>query len=47
MRAKFSTVARLASVDVSTASRVLRGEATQRIRQESRERVLQSAHTLN
>ena len=47
MRTKLADVARLAGVDVSTASRVLRGEATQRIREETRERVLQSARTLN
>jgi LacI family transcriptional regulator len=47
VRTKLADVARLAGVDVSTASRVLRGEATQRIRAETRERVLQSARTLN
>ncbi len=47
MRTKLADVARLAGVDVSTASRVLRGEATQRIREETRARVLQSARTLN
>ncbi len=34
-------------VDVSTAPRVVRGEVTQCIREETRERVLQSARTLN
>lgn len=47
MRSKLADVARLAGVDVSTASRVLRGESHQRIRAETRERILQSASRLN
>lgn len=37
----------MVGVDVSTAPRVVRGEVTQCIREETRERVLQSARTLN
>ncbi len=47
MRPRLSDVARLAGVDVSTASRVLRGEASQRIRPETRERILESARSLD
>lgn len=47
MRSKLADVARLAGVDVSTASRVLRGESQQRIRAETRERILESARSLN
>jgi len=46
-RSKLADVARLAGVDVSTASRVLRGEAAQRIRAETRERILESARQLD
>jgi LacI family transcriptional regulator len=37
----------MAGVDVSTASRVLRGETNQRIREETRERILKSARDLD
>lgn len=47
MRPKLTDVARMAGVDVSTVSRVLRGEETQRIRSETRERILESARKLN
>jgi LacI family transcriptional regulator len=46
-RPTLSDVARLAGVDVSTASRVLRGEAAQRIREETRERIVQVARELD
>ncbi|WP_436432641.1 LacI family DNA-binding transcriptional regulator, partial [Enterococcus faecium] len=36
MRPRLADVARMAGVDVSTASRVLRGEESQRIRPETR-----------
>jgi LacI family transcriptional regulator len=39
-------VAREAGVDVSTASRVLRGETSQRIREETKARIFQAAETL-
>jgi LacI family transcriptional regulator len=45
-RVTLSDVARLAGVDVSTASRVLRGEARQRVREEVREKILQVARQL-
>jgi LacI family transcriptional regulator len=47
MRSRLTDVARMAGVDVSTASRVLRGESTQRIREETRKRILESARTLD
>lgn len=47
MRSRLTDVARMAGVDVSTASRVLRGEATQRIREETRKRILESARSLD
>ncbi|MFX8585755.1 LacI family DNA-binding transcriptional regulator, partial [Acinetobacter baumannii] len=37
MRPRLADVARMAGVDVSTASRVLRGEESQRIRPETRQ----------
>lgn len=46
-RPTLADVARLAGVDVSTASRVLRGEAAQRIREETRERIVQVARELD
>lgn len=46
MRPKLTDVAKRAGVDISTASRVLRGEATQRIREETRNRILESAREL-
>ena len=47
MRSRLADVAKLAGVDVSTASRVLRGENNQRIRAETRERIIESARSLN
>lgn len=47
MRPRLADVARMAGVDVSTASRVLRGEESQRIRPETRERILESARSLD
>lgn len=47
MRVKLTDVAKRAGVDVSTVSRVLRGEAIQRIRDETRQRILDSARALN
>lgn len=47
MRPRLSDVARMAGVDISTASRVLRGETNQRIRTETRERILESARSLD
>ena len=47
MRPRLADVARMAGVDVSTASRVLRGETNQRIREETRERILKSARDLD
>ena len=47
MRPRLADVARMAGVDISTASRVLRGETNQRIRDETRERILKSARTLD
>src|SRR6218665_2822214 len=44
---KLIDVAQLAGVDISTASRVLRGESMQRIREETRGRILASARQLN
>ncbi|MDP3527218.1 MAG: LacI family DNA-binding transcriptional regulator, partial [Hoeflea sp.] len=40
-------VAAMAEVDVSTVSRVLRGQSEQRIRAETRERILEAAEKLN
>lgn len=47
MRSKLTDVARLAGVDISTVSRVLRGETSQRIREETRDRILKSARELD
>lgn len=47
MRPRLADVARMAGVDISTASRVLRGETNQRIRDETRERILKSARALD
>ncbi|WP_458757037.1 LacI family DNA-binding transcriptional regulator [Afipia sp. TerB] len=47
MRPRLADVARMAGVDISTASRVLRGESNQRIRAETRERILESARQLD
>ncbi|MCW5234665.1 LacI family DNA-binding transcriptional regulator [Verminephrobacter eiseniae] len=47
MNVKLIDVAQLAGVDISTASRVLRGESMQRIREETRGRILASARQLN
>lgn len=44
---KLTDVAELAGVNISTVSRVLRGESTQRIREETRNRILESARALN
>lgn len=46
-RVTLADVARVAGVDMSTASRVLRGEAAQRVREETRERILKVAGELN
>jgi LacI family transcriptional regulator len=46
-RITLADVARRAGVDVSTVSRVLRGEQRQRIRPEMRERILQAAKELD
>lgn len=46
-RPTLSDVARLAGVDMSTVSRVLRGEQTQRIRAETRERIEAAARQLS
>jgi len=45
-RVTLADVARTAGVDMSTASRVLRGEATQRVREETRDRILKVAEDL-
>ncbi|WP_341989739.1 LacI family DNA-binding transcriptional regulator [Azorhizobium sp. AG788] len=45
-RVTLADVARTAGVDMSTASRVLRGEATQRVREETRDRILKVAEEL-
>lgn len=45
-RVTLADVARAAGVDMSTASRVLRGEATQRVREETRARILKVAGEL-
>lgn len=45
-RATLADVARVAGVDMSTASRVLRGDVAQRVREETRERILQVAEEL-
>jgi LacI family transcriptional regulator len=45
-RATLSDVAALAGVDVSTVSRVLCGDQTQRVRQDTRERIETAARTL-
>lgn len=46
-KATLADVAAMAEVDVSTASRVLRGQSEQRIRAETRERILEAAKKLN
>lgn len=46
-RPTLNDVAKLAGVDVSTASRVLRGETAQRVGEETKNRIQQSARTLN
>lgn len=45
-RVTLADVARVAGVDMSTASRVLRGEATQRVREDTRDRILKVAEDL-
>ncbi|MFG1464714.1 LacI family DNA-binding transcriptional regulator [Xanthobacter sp. DSM 24535] len=45
-RVTLADVARVAGVDMSTASRVLRGEATQRVREETRARILKVAEEM-
>ena len=46
-KATLAQVAAMAEVDVSTASRVLRGQSEQRIRAETRDRILEAAKKLN
>lgn len=46
-KATLVDVAAMAEVDVSTVSRVLRGQSEQRIRAETRERILEAAEKLN
>jgi len=46
-KATLAEVAAMAEVDVSTVSRVLRGQSEQRIRAETRERILEVAKKLN
>ncbi|MGU3496789.1 LacI family DNA-binding transcriptional regulator [Xanthobacteraceae bacterium A53D] len=45
-RVTLADVARVAGVDMSTASRVLRGEASQRVREETRARILEVARQM-
>lgn len=47
VRSKLIDVAKRAGVDISTVSRVLRGEAGQRVREETRVRILESARELD
>ena len=46
-RVTLSDVAKVAGVDVSTASRVLRGEERQRVRKEIREKIIEAARQLD